>query len=162
MTAEITIEGKKILIVDDERDVRDTLEDLLSMCEVSQAESYDQAKALMEAQPFDIAILDIMGVDGFDLLSLANSHGITAVMLTAHALSPENVIKSFDEGAASYLPKEEMSRIEVFLTDILEAKAKGRHPWWRWYGRLSSFCDRTFGPDWKGKKSDILDRIPFY
>ena len=162
MAAEITLEGKKILIVDDERDVRETLEDLLSMCEVSQAESYDQAKALIEAQPFDIAILDIMGVDGFDLLALANAHGITAVMLTAHALSPENVIKSFDEGAASYLPKEEMNRIEVFLTDILEAKAQGKHPWWKWYGRLASFCDRTFGPDWKGKKSDILDRIPFY
>ena len=162
MAAQMPLEGKKVLIVDDEPDVRDTLEDLLPMCDVSHAGDFEEAKALMETKVFDIAILDIMGVSGFDLLALANAHGITAVMLTAHALSPENVIKSFDEGAASYLPKEEMSRIEVFLNDILEAQAQGKHPWWRWYDRLSAFCDRTFGPDWKGRKSDFLDRIPFY
>jgi DNA-binding NtrC family response regulator len=162
MAAKMPLEGKKVLIVDDEPDVRDTLEDLLPMCEVNHAGDFEGAKALIETKAFDIAILDIMGVSGFDLLALANAHDITAVMLTAHALSPENVIKSFDEGAASYLPKEEMSRIEVFLNDILEAQAQGKHPWWRWYDRLSAFCDRTFGPDWKGRKSDFLDRIPFY
>jgi len=47
-------------------------------------------------------------------------------MLTAHALSVESTIKSFRGGAASYVPKDEMAKIETFLTDILEARNKGK------------------------------------
>jgi len=32
-------------------------------------------------------------------------------MVTAHALSPEKIIKSYKGGAASYIPKEEMGDI---------------------------------------------------
>ena len=35
-------------------------------------------------------------------------------MLTAHAFNPPNLIRSIKEGAASYLPKEEISRIAEF------------------------------------------------
>ena len=98
--------GKHIHIVDDEPDVLDSLEDLLSLCEVTKASNFRDAKEYLRSQYFDLAVLDIMGVEGYDLLAIANKKKITAAMLTAHALSPENLVKSYKEGAASYLPKE--------------------------------------------------------
>lgn len=44
------------------------------------------------------------------------------VMLTSHALNADNFSKSYKEGAASYIPKEEMINITTYLNDILEAK----------------------------------------
>jgi len=143
--------GKRILIVDDETDVLETLEDLLPMCEVVKASSFDEAEVLLQAQHFDMAILDIMGVAGFKLLEMANRKSIMAVMLTAHALSPDTLMQSYREGAASYIPKEKMNDIEIFLNDILEAKQKGRSPWWRWFERFGSFFEKRFGFRWPGK-----------
>ncbi len=143
------LDGKKILIVDDEPDVLDTLEELLPMCEVSKATNFDEAKELLETQYFDMAILDIMGVDGYKLLEIAKSRDMIAVMLTAHALSPENTVKSYKEGAASYIPKEEMTNITSYLNDILEAKEKGKNLWWRWFDRFANFYEKKFGEDWQ-------------
>lgn len=162
MGEEKLLEGKKILIVDDEADVLETLEDLLTICDVTTATNFEDARDLIKTGSFELAILDIMGVDGYELLELANQHGVIAVMLTAHAVSPENVVRSFDGGAASYVPKEKMADITTFLSDIFEAKAEGKHPWWRWYGRLSGFCERTFGEKWEDDHKDFIDKIPFY
>ncbi len=43
----------------------------------------------LESKPYDVVILDIMGVRGFDLLELSVKKGLKVAMLTAHALSPE-------------------------------------------------------------------------
>lgn len=155
MAIKSLLAGKKILIVDDEPDVLETLKELLSMCHVKEADSFKKAKELLETQHFDIAILDIMGVDGYKLLEIANSRDVIAVMLTAHALSPENVIKSYKEGAASYIPKEEMADITTFLNDVLEAKDKGKHSWWRWLERFGPYFDERFGPFWQNKDKDF-------
>ena len=106
----------------DEPDVLDTLEELLEMCEVVTASSFDQVKKLLESQYFDIAILDIMGVNGYALLEIANEKKAMALMLTAHALSVENTEKAYKEGAASYIPKEKMADITTYLQDVLEAQ----------------------------------------
>ena len=157
------LENKRILIVDDEPDVLDTLEDLLSMCQIERATTFEDAKKLIESEYFDIAVLDIMGVDGYKLLELANNKEMIAVMLTAHALSPDNVVKSYKEGAASYIPKDEMANIAVFLNDILEAKEQGKHFWWRWFDRLGSFFERRFGPDWQNENDkDFWDKYLYY
>jgi len=55
------LKGKKILIVDDEPDILDTLEDLLSSCQVVKATSFEAAKEQLETRSFDMAVLDIMG-----------------------------------------------------------------------------------------------------
>lgn len=70
-------------------------------------------------------------------------------MLTAYALTPGDVAKSYKKGATYYIPKEEMVNITTFLEDILEAKAKGRSTWDRWFERLASFCEKNFSPDFK-------------
>jgi DNA-binding response OmpR family regulator len=111
MTENKLLDGKRVLAVDDEQDVLDTLVDLLPMCEVVIAPSFEAAKELLESQHFDIAILDIMGVDGYGLLDIATRKNIPAVMLTAHAWSPDNLVRSIKEGAVSYLPKEELAQM---------------------------------------------------
>ncbi|MGD2126243.1 MAG: response regulator [Desulfobacteraceae bacterium] len=143
------LDGKRILIVDDEPDVLETLEALLTMCDVAEASNFQKAKALLETEFFDIAILDIMGVEGYDLLKIANQKGVVAVMLTAHALTPEHVLRSYKEGAASYVPKDKIANIAIYLNDILEAKEKGASLWGRWIDRFADYFDKKFGPDWQ-------------
>ena len=154
------LDGKKILIVDDEVDVLDVLEEMLDMCEVIKASSYDVAKKYLESDDFDMAILDIMGVDGYKLLHIAKQRNITAVMLTAHALSPDNLIKSIKEGADSYLPKEKMGNIKTFLIDILKSQKEGESTWEPWHRRLSSsYFERKWGAAWKDQDKEFWKRF---
>ncbi|MBW2096222.1 MAG: response regulator [Deltaproteobacteria bacterium] len=151
MTKRNLLEGKKILVVDDEPDILDTVKELLSMCRVTKALDFESAKDLLERESFDIVILDIMGVRGYDLLEVATAREITAVMLTANAMSPENVEKSQKEGAAFFVPKEKVSDIAVYLNDILDAQEKGQSTWSRWFNRMADYFEEKFGPDWQKK-----------
>ena len=155
MADESLLQGKKILIVDDEADVLETLEDLLDTCEVIKASNYDEAKNHLESQSFDMAIFDIMGVNGFELLKIANEKKITAIMLTAYALSPENTEKAYNMGAASYVPKEKIAEISTYLIDVLKAQEEGKHSWWRWLDRFGSLYDKKFGASWREKHKKI-------
>jgi DNA-binding NtrC family response regulator len=127
---------------------------------VVKATSFDEAKGLLENRDFDMAILDIMGVDGYQLLEIAVERNVIAVMLTARALSFNSIVKSFEEGAGAYVPKEEMANITTYLTDILEAKEAGKHFWHRWPERLDSFLERQFGSDWKKQNREFWRNFP--
>jgi DNA-binding NtrC family response regulator len=162
MTAQDLLEGKRMLLVDDEPDVLDTLADLLSTSETVKASNFKAAKDYLETEYFDLAILDIMGVEGYQLLEIANQRKVMAVMLTAHALSPENIVKSFREGAASYLPKEEIVNIASFLNDVFEAQEQGKSTWARWYDRLSAFFEKKFGSQWQDDEKDFWVKFPFH
>ncbi len=151
--------GKRVLIVDDEPDVLETLSELLFMCHVVEAATFEKAKEKLESERFDMTILDIMGVDGYTLLEIANQKKVIAVMLTAHALSVKDTVKSFKGGAASYVPKEEMMNITVFLNDILEAHEKGKSGMGRWFDRLASYYDKRFGPDWKNEDKEFWEKF---
>jgi DNA-binding NtrC family response regulator len=152
--------GKRILIVDDEPDILDTLEDLLDMCKVVKASTFEQAKERLEKEPFDMAVLDIMGVGGYFLLGIANEKKVIAVMLTAHALSPEDIIRSYREGAASYVPKDQITKIATFLRDILEAKEQGKPFWWRWLDRVGlAYWDKKFGPQWRDRDREFWEKF---
>ena len=162
MSEKNLLEGKRVLIVDDEPDVLESLEQLLSMCKVVKAADFESAKRLLETQHFDIAVLDIMGVNGYKLLESANKKKIIAVMLTAHALSPDHIVKSIKEGAASYLPKEEMANIAVYLNELLEDRAKGGKIWWRWLDRWGSYYDKKFGADWQEEDKEFWEKFKGY
>ncbi len=115
------LKDKKILIVDDEPDILETLMELLDMCLIDSAPDFETAKKFLSKNTYDAAILDIMGVRGYDLLQITTQKEIPALMLTAHALSPEHLIKSIKEGAHSYVPKDKMVDIETFLSDLILA-----------------------------------------
>ena len=100
------LKGMTILAVDDEPDVLESIEEVLDICVVHKAASYDTALEHLKNHRHDVAILDIMGVNGFELLKYTVSKGIPTIMLTAHALSEEALQKSAQLGAVSFLPKE--------------------------------------------------------
>ena len=160
MSDRTLLAGKKILVVDDEPDVLAVLKELLSMCDVVTASAFDEAKELLESQDFDIAILDIMGVDGYGLLDIAKQRQIPAVMLTAHAFTPGNLVRSIKEGAASYIPKDEITGVADFLADVLKAQVGGKDPWQTWQERLpSSYFEKRWGAAWQDTDKEFWERF---
>ena len=155
------LEGKTVLIVDDERDILETLEDLLSMCKVVKASTFDEAKRALETQAFDIAVLDIMGVDGYKLLDIARTKKVIPVMLTAHALSPDHTISSYKRGAALYVPKDKIVNIAEYLNDVLQAVEAGKSTWWRWLDRFESYYNKKFETKWKDKDKQFWRSLPY-
>jgi CheY-like chemotaxis protein len=152
------LDGKRILVVDDEPDILVVLRELLSMCDVVTSSTFEDGKEQLESQDFDIAILDIMGVDGYGLLDIAKQRNIPAVMLTAHALTPDNLVRSIKQGAVSYIPKDEITEIADFLIDVLKAREKGRDPWERWQERLpSSYFEKKWGAAWQDADKGFWD-----
>ena len=152
------LKERKILIVDDEPDILDTLEEILDMCLIDSAPNYETAKKFLKKNKYDVAILDIMGVRGYDLLELATSKGIPSLMLTAHALSPDNLIKSIKKGAKSYIPKDKIADIATYLIDIInEVEQEEGEP--EWFNRLRPFFDKKFGSDWREKDRAFWDEF---
>ena len=162
METEKILRGRWVLIVDDEQDILELLTEMLDMCRIDTASSFEQAKDLLERNDYDAAVLDIMGVRGYDLLEIANRRNIPALMLTAHALTKEDLKKSAEQGASFYAPKDEINRIDVFLADVIEAREKNRNIWAKWYDRLSGFCDRRFGPNWRDMDPEFWDKLIKY
>jgi len=152
MASEDILKGKKILAVDDEPDILDTLEEILEDCDVDKATSFESAKEMLQSKVYDAAILDIMGVRGFDLLEIAIDKKIPALMLTAHGLNPDNLVGSIRLGAKSYIPKDKMHEIDIYLKEIFLAQEKGIEKSGNWFARLSSFFDQRFGHGWKNKE----------
>jgi len=149
------LEGKTILIVDDEPDILETLQEMLDMCIIDTAPNFEAAQKFLNKKEYDVAILDIMGVRGYDLLKLANEKGIPALMLTAHALSPDNLVKSIKGGAKSYVPKDKISEIITFIEEIIISSEKGIENQGTWFDRLKPFFDKKFGSDWREEHKEF-------
>jgi len=150
MAAEVTshLTGLSVLAVDDEKDILDTIEDVLDEAKVDRAEDYDSASQKLKDTKYDLAILDIMGVNGLDLLVEAVNKGIPTVMLTAHAMNPETLKASINKGALAYLPKEELTRLDELVNELLEAHKKGNSTWRLLFERLGGFFEKTFNEGW--------------
>ena len=149
MSAESALKDKVVLVVDDEPDILKVVEEMLDMCLVHKASDYDTALQYILTYNYDIVILDIMGVNGFDLLKKVVHRGFPAVMLTAHALSPESLKKSIKLGAVSFLPKDRISELQSFLEDVV--LGEGKPVWQKMFDKLGDYFDKRFGPDWKEK-----------
>ncbi|HOB68897.1 MAG TPA: response regulator, partial [Syntrophorhabdaceae bacterium] len=118
------LEGKSILAVDDEPDILGVLEeeikDACQSCSFDKAVTYEQAMEKLKNNTYDIVILDIMGVRGFDLLEFGVKKGLKVVMLTAQALNADALQKSYQMKAHGYLPKDKLGEIVPFLEDVLQ------------------------------------------
>ncbi len=145
------LNDRKILVVDDEPDILETVEELLDMCSLDTAASFEEAKKLLEQNQYDVAILDIMGVSGYDVLAIAREKDIPALMLTAHALTPENLKESIQKGADSYIPKDELANLADHIADVIKARIAGKQGYGSWFSTLKPFFDKSFGKGWRNK-----------
>lgn len=152
---ESILNGKRILAVDDEPDVLDTLEEMFEDFEdltFDRATDYETGYHLLRSWTYDAVILDIMGVRGFDLLNAAVHLGFPAIMLTAHALNVDALKKSVELGARAYLPKERMSEVVPFIEEVLTLSSG--NVWRSVFSRIGGFFDTAFGHGWqKGEKA---------
>jgi CheY-like chemotaxis protein len=156
MTAkESFLKGIRILAVDDEEDVLETIVEILDESRVDTAREYQSASQKIKEHKYDLAILDIMGVDGLKLLEEAVAREIPTVMLTAHAISPETLMESIQKGAMSYLPKESLADLDDLLDGLLGAYHSGEPPWKLLFEKLGDFFDKRFGAEWKQKDQEF-------
>ena len=149
------LKGLHILAVDDEEDILETIVEILDESRVDTARDYQSASQKIKERKYDLAILDIMGVDGLKLLEEAVDRDIPTVMLTAHAISPETLMESIQKGAISYLPKEALADLDDLLNDLLGAYRRGEPPWKLLFEKLGDFFDKRFGAEWKAKDQEF-------
>jgi len=151
--------GKRMLAVDDEPDILDILREELDKYGVAldTATTYEEGLQRLHSYTYDLAILDIMGVRGFDLLAFASSKGLPVVMLTAHALNPESLKRSIELGARAYVPKDELDNIAPFLEDVLTLSY--RSAWKSLFAKLGHSFGARFGPDWRKSEEEFWDKF---
>ena len=100
----------RVLIVDDERNIRKTLSVCLQGlgCQVTESGSSTSAVEAIARSPYDVAFVDLrLGREnGLDLLPklLAERPGLDVVMITAYA-AVDSAVEAMKRGAKDYLPK---------------------------------------------------------
>ena len=118
-------EIKKILIVDDEDDVRLFLSDFLAEREfwVDTAGTAEEALEKLEKQPVDIVLLDIMmpGMDGLQCLEKIKQKFPKTTVIMITALKDESRMASAKKfGAAQYIVKPfSLTYLETELLKLL-------------------------------------------
>src|SRR5262249_6400534 len=104
------LQGKVVLVVDDEDDARDYITYVLKQCgaDVVSASSADEAFKKLQGANFDAIVSDIgmPGEDGFQLMRRIRRQGmkIPAVAVTAFARG-EDTVRTLDAGFSKHLPK---------------------------------------------------------
>ena len=136
MTAETIFRGKRILAVDDEPDVLELITEGLHDVEVVTAGDFEHARRIIEGEKFHLVLLDIMGVNGFELLRMCTARKMPAAMLTARAITTDSVNLSLKLGAVSFLPKEEVANIRELVAEILEDLEQGKSHWKKLFERF--------------------------
>lgn len=131
----------KILIADDEAEIRDVLHLYLDKegYEVYEAADGAQAMELLKKEPIDLAILDIMmpGIDGYRVLrnirennNPQNTDNIPVIMLSAKGSDSDKIL-GLDLGADDYItkpfvPLEAVARVNSNIRRFYELGAKGK------------------------------------
>src|SRR5215831_10038760 len=99
-----------VLIVDDEAEIRESLQTLLELegFEVETAASGEDGLARMGEQPFDLVLLDLTlpGRNGMEILSEIRTHDaqLPVIMITAYG-TVENAVRAMQSGAANFIQK---------------------------------------------------------
>jgi len=100
----------RVLVVDDEYDIRYLVQAALEHCEVLTAADGPSALALLRHARIDAILLDVMmpGMDGFSVLRRIRAdeqyREVPVIMLTAKAGENDHV-KAYRDGADAYLTK---------------------------------------------------------
>lgn len=116
----------KLLIIDDERGIRNTLKEILADegHEVEVAENGKQGLEMVHAKAYDLIYTDIKmpEMDGMELLSALKDEEIPIVMITGHG-DVETAVQALKLGAYDFLLKPlDLNRILITTKNALESK----------------------------------------
>ena len=125
-------DSAKILVVDDERRMCESLETLLSKAgyEVTAVEKGEEALNKISNSDFDLVITDIKmpQVDGLDILKAARTKDVDAlvILMTGYA-SLKSAISAINQGAYDYLMKPiEFAELKLTIQRALEKRKADR------------------------------------
>ena len=116
----------KILVIDDERAIRNSLKDILEYekHEVTLAEDGKQALKELDEKDFDIALCDIKmpGTDGIEVLEKAEIKGIDTrfIMISGHG-TVDTAVEAIKKGAFDFIEKPlDLNRLLITVKNALE------------------------------------------
>ena len=126
---EVPATSGSVLIIDDEAEIRESLQTLLEMegYDVETAATGMQGLNRIGQRPFDLVLLDLALPDrnGMDVLADAHAQdaGLSVIMITAYG-TVENAVKAMQSGAANFIQKPWDN--EKLLADVRAAIARHR------------------------------------
>jgi two-component system, NtrC family, nitrogen regulation response regulator NtrX len=115
----------KILVVDDEKSIRNTLRDILGYenYEVSDAESGITALEMLKQSEFDVILLDIKmpQMDGIEVLEhILSEYETPVIMISGHG-TIETAVEAIKKGAFDYIAKPlDLNRLLVTIRNALD------------------------------------------
>ena len=124
-------DAHRILVVDDERGMREFLDILLTRegYDVSLAINGEEAFRRLEEETFDLVISDIRmkDIDGIEVLKKAkNMDPETMVVMISAFATAESAVEAMKEGAYDYIPKPfKVREFKKIVQDALQAKKSG-------------------------------------
>ncbi len=120
----VTDESPHILVVDDDRRIRDLIKDFLANqgFRVSTAGDAQQARGMLSGLAFDLLVLDVMmpGETGLELAKSIRESGDVPILILSALSEAEHRIDGFESGGDDYLvkpfePRELVLRINSIL-----------------------------------------------
>ncbi len=146
---------RKLLVVDDEPIVRESLQDWLGSYgfDVSTAENGEQALEIIHNQDFGVVILDLRlpDMEGNEVLMKARKFrpDLKAIIITAYP-SKETTIEAVRLGVAEYLVKPfEPEELVDLVNEVLDGVKPGTNNDFTMRGSLSALVS-----EWKMQKGD--------
>ena len=123
--------GGRVLVVDDERGVRESLRMLLGEeCTVAEAASVEEGLVALAADPPDLVLLDLVmpGRSGFDLLSeLSRIPDPPPVVVLTATRNVATAVEAMKRGAADYVTKPfEVEALRIKVRQLLSRRALER------------------------------------
>lgn len=121
--------GKRMLVIDDEQIIRDTVRDVLAKfgCSVDTARDGDEATALINQQPFDLVLTDIRmpGKTGYEVFKAVRevSPSCPVIFMTGFGYDPSHsIIRAEPEGLSAVLFKP--FKVDELLKEVRAAMAE--------------------------------------
>ena len=117
------LSGKRILVADDEANIRDTIQSVLTKhgCDVSVAKDGYEACNLLDGNPFDLVISDIKMPyrNGYEIYASAQraKDGLPVILMTGFGYDPNHsIVRASQEGLSTVLFKP--FKVEQLMDEI--------------------------------------------
>lgn len=116
--------GQRILVVDDEREIADLVATYLTTAGFEVRTCYDGCVAweLVQAEPFDLAVVDVMlpGMSGFELCERIRGQYLFPIIMLTAKVDEDDRVRGLTAGADDYvtkpfLPLELVARVKAQL-----------------------------------------------
>ncbi len=127
-SADLHHQGSRILVVDDEKGMRQFLEIMLNAegYSVVTASGGREACSLLEKEPFDLIITDIKmkDLDGLEVLRKAKALDPKSIVILISAFATaETAVEAMKEGAYDYIPKPfKINEFKKIVAEALDSK----------------------------------------